>query len=533
MPNRTRQSNKRRSERAPRPAVTITPTESGIPAEWQQPSRQPPEPRSRSSPSRPAEPSAWQKPASPSSSRVSESRQRAQKRPAEPSSWQSPGQQRSAASRNVPQTAQSASPARRRRKRRPPLLPVLFPGLAKRAQRRRRSQARPESRAERQRQRLRRQQRYLILSRIFTLVVIMATGLVAMTLFFKVDSITVEGRSRYTHSQLLETAAIEQGDNLFLMPTRMIRKRLMDAYPYLDIVRIQRKPPNKVVLQVEDAQPAAAVGSGTTYYYMDAGGKLLEEVAMEQLGGVPVVTGVTIERGEVGKRLNMRRDDKLRQLTVLLTALEEQGLMGKVDFINLSDMANVRIGYNKHMYIRFGTMDELDKKMRFAKKFVDETSASLYCEVEVSGEILWENHPSYRVIPVTPEEVQAQSRDLDENAVEGEDPTAAGTTPATGQEGAAAPVLGGTPAGGAPDGETGSASGETGGGSDSEPDSGDGKPNDGESSSGSDSTGGKDAEDGDTNADDDTGSGGTSSSSGSVPALSFPAAGGGNWRNAQ
>ena len=51
--------------------------------------------------------------------------------------------------------------------------------------------------------------------------------------------------------------------------------------------------------------------------------------------------------------------------------------------------------------------------MRFAKKFVDETSPSLFCEIEVSGEILWEGRPSYRVIPVSEEEVAAQSRDLD------------------------------------------------------------------------------------------------------------------------
>lgn len=303
--------------------------------------------------------------------------------------------------------------ARRRRKKRPPLSTVLFPKRAQRLQRKRRQRAAPDSRAERRRQRLKRQQRYRFLYKAFTLALIVCAGVLALTLFFKVDTVRIQGRSRYADAELLETAGIEKGDNLFLFSRSAVRKRLFDAYPYLDTAIVERKLPNKIVIRVADAKPAVAIGSETTYYYMDAGGKLLEQVAVDQLGEVPVVTGVTIEDAEVGKRLNMRRNENLRQLSQLLTSLDANDLMDRVDFINLSEMNNVRVGCDGHMYIRFGTLEDLDKKMRFAQKFVAETSASLYCEIEVSGEILWESRPSYRVIPVSKEDVAAQSRDLD------------------------------------------------------------------------------------------------------------------------
>lgn len=314
----------------------------------------------------------------------------------------------------VPQGQTSpAGRGRRRKKKRPPLSTVLFPKREQRV-RRRRQRSTPDNRAERRRQRLKRQQRYRFFYKVFTLVLILCAGVLALTLFFKVDQVRIQGRSRYSNAQLLETAAIEQGDNLFLLSRRAVRKRLFDEYPYLDTVIVERKMPNQIIIRVADATPAAAIGSDTTYYYMDADGKLLEQVSTDRLGSVPVVTGITVDDVEVGKRLNMRRDERLRQLTALLRALEEYDLMDRVDFINLSDMENVRVGCDGHMYIRFGTMDELDYKMRFAQKFVAETSASLYCEIEVSGEILWEGRPSYRVIPVSAEEVAMQSRDLDE-----------------------------------------------------------------------------------------------------------------------
>ena len=395
MPNRTRQPNNRRPVR---PEIEITPTPSGIPAQWQQPSapqRRTDDRHARGSPSgqRPAEPSQWQQ--SPDYRRRS-SRS---------------GQARYETTGSIP--AAPFQRPRRRRKRRPPLSTVLFPGRAQRRRNHRRRHAAPANRAERQKQRLKRQRRYLLFHKLFTLLLILSTGIFALTLFFKVDTVTIDGRSRYTNSQLLETAAINQGDNLFLLPRRAVRKRLMDEYPYLDTVKIQQKPPNSVIIHITEAIPAAAVGSGTTYYFMDAGGKLLEQVSLDRLGTIPVVTGVTVDDVKVGKYLDMRRNERLQQLTKLLSLLEEYDLMQRVDFINLSDMNNVRIGCDEHMYIRFGTLDDLEYKMRFAKKFVDETSPSLFCEIEVSGEILWEGRPSYRVIPVSEEEVAAQSRDLD------------------------------------------------------------------------------------------------------------------------
>ncbi len=419
MPTRTRQQNKRRPVRK---EIEITPTASGIPEQWQQPSA-PRQTGARGSPAgqRPAEPSQWQ---------------------------QSPGSR---------QQASPASPAqegagRRRRKRRPPLSTVLFPQRAQRIRSRRRRHAAPDSRAERQKQRLKRQRRYLLFHRLLTLALILGMGILALTLFFKVETVSIVGHSRYTDAQLLETAAIEKGDNLFLLSRRTVRNRLFDEYPYLDTVRVEQKPPNQVIIHVVDAVPAAAVGSGTTYYYMDASGKLLEQVSMDRLGEIPVVTGVTVDDVEVGKWLNMRRDDRLRQLTVLLTLLEEQELMSRVDFINLSDMENVRIGCDGHMYIRFGTMEQLERKMRFAKKFVEETSPSLFCEIEVSGEILWEGHPSYRVIPVSEEEVVMQSRDLDAAVDENGEPVEPGADPNAAAT-PTAPVLPGSPAAG--DGEEG------------------------------------------------------------------------------
>ncbi len=302
---------------------------------------------------------------------------------------------------------------RKRKKKRPPLSTVLFPGREEKRRHKRRRHAAPDSRAERQKLRLRRQKRYRLIYKLITLLLIVVSGILALTLFFKAETIRVQGRSRYSDEELIMTSGLEPGDNLFRFSRRGVRKRLLDTYPYLDTVTIERKMPNQIILHVADATPAAAIGSETTYYFMDAGGKLLEQVSLDRLGSVPVVTGVTIGDSEVGKRLNMKHDERLQQLTQLLNSLEKYGLMNRVDFINLSDMANVRVGCDGHMYIRFGTLDRLDYKMSFAQKFIEETSASLYCEIEVSGEILWEGRESYRVIPVDAEEVAAQSRDSD------------------------------------------------------------------------------------------------------------------------
>ena len=53
--------------------------------------------------------------------------------------------------------------------------------------------------------------------KLLCLVVIVAAIVVALSLFFKVEHIAVDGNSRYTNVEVVNASGVKQGDNLFLM----------------------------------------------------------------------------------------------------------------------------------------------------------------------------------------------------------------------------------------------------------------------------------------------------------------------------
>ena len=112
--------------------------------------------------------------------------------------------------------------------------------------------------------------------------VMLAVAIVAvlcLTVFFKIESITVTGSKVYDTEKVLSVCTIETGENLFLADTDKAAQQLQQALPYVYSAKIKRKLPGTVQIQVTDAAPAYAVkNKDKTYTLMDDRFKVLEVV---------------------------------------------------------------------------------------------------------------------------------------------------------------------------------------------------------------------------------------------------------------
>ena len=55
------------------------------------------------------------------------------------------------------------------------------------------------------------------LYKVLSMLAICGAIVVAMTLFFRVDTILVTGQQRYTQQEVVDASGIQTGDNLFLL----------------------------------------------------------------------------------------------------------------------------------------------------------------------------------------------------------------------------------------------------------------------------------------------------------------------------
>ena len=65
--------------------------------------------------------------------------------------------------------------------------------------------------------RRRRRGNFGFLYKLLSVLVICAAVVMALTLFFRVDTIEVTGTERYTEKDVIEASGIQLGDNLFLL----------------------------------------------------------------------------------------------------------------------------------------------------------------------------------------------------------------------------------------------------------------------------------------------------------------------------
>ena len=111
------------------------------------------------------------------------------------------------------------------------------------------------------------------------LVVVTAGIVLSLTVLFHVDEIMVTGESRYTQEEIVQVSQLKTGENLFMNDTRGAAERIQSSLPYVGSVRISRKLPGTLVIQVDDVMVAGAVQYNNGYLVVGANGKALEQVS--------------------------------------------------------------------------------------------------------------------------------------------------------------------------------------------------------------------------------------------------------------
>ena len=84
--------------------------------------------------------------------------------------------------------------------------------------------------------RRRRRGNFGFLYKLLSVLVICAAVVMALTLFFRVDTIRVTGTERYTEDEVIEASGIQLGDNLFLLNKYEAARSIAEQLPYIDII---------------------------------------------------------------------------------------------------------------------------------------------------------------------------------------------------------------------------------------------------------------------------------------------------------
>ena len=223
----------------------------------------------------------------------------------------------------------------------------------------------------------RRGRRFGVLYKLLTLVVVCAAAVLALTLFFKVESVEVTGNSRYSAQEIQDACGVSLGDNLYLLSKPDMVQRLHQRLPYIDEVRITRSLPNTLRVQVTEFTTVYAVEQEGTVWLLTSGGKIVETAA--ERGDVPLIDGCELLAPSLGGDVSFALELQNRQesLFALLTALESAELTGDVRAIHLGDPTVLTMDYTERFSVEMPYSADYPRLLRYLTLVIEELETNL------------------------------------------------------------------------------------------------------------------------------------------------------------
>lgn len=193
-------------------------------------------------------------------------------------------------------------------------------------------------------------------------------AVLSLTVLFKITDISVAGTSRYQQQQIIAASGIKTGDNLFLVRTKEDAVKIRRALPYLGSVKISRKIPSGISIEIREASPAGAAAYGSGFAVIGEDGNVLES-APRAPDGCMTIQGLKISRAQPGMPMQLSDSKQESILQGTLSAVEASGL-GKITSADFSQPSRILLVYDKRVTINLGTAAELGYKLKFAKELL-------------------------------------------------------------------------------------------------------------------------------------------------------------------
>lgn len=218
-----------------------------------------------------------------------------------------------------------------------------------------------------------RKRRLRIFYALMFLVVLGAAVTLSLTVLFQIHSIQVTGTSRYSQEQIIAACGIQKGENLFLAKTKQAQKEIAKKLPYIGDVKVSRKLPAEISIQVESAQVAGAVATGGSYTLLTSSGKVLEQTK-KLPEKCTLIVGLALSSAVPGEPAVYKEAASRALYEQIMESIKNNALT-TITKIDISDPYRILMVYDGRITMNLGSSADLDYKIRFGKTILDGKNA--------------------------------------------------------------------------------------------------------------------------------------------------------------
>jgi cell division protein FtsQ len=220
---------------------------------------------------------------------------------------------------------------------------------------------------------------YLQLITVFAIALAFCLGI---SIFFKVDAITVSGNNHYTPWTVAQASGIQEGENLLFFGRFGAQVKIKQALPYVEKVRIGIKLPGTVNIVIEEVPVVYSIRDlDGSWWLISSTGRIVEQVNSASAGKSTAIDGVVLDAPAAGEQAvaweapaatdgegNVipsagNNADRLKAALSIAQELERNEILGEAASIHVQDLQNIRLWYADRYEVRLGDSTDLAGKI--------------------------------------------------------------------------------------------------------------------------------------------------------------------------
>lgn len=249
-----------------------------------------------------------------------------------------------------------------------------------------------------------------------TVVAVVLALVFGLSIFFKVEQVTVSGAEKYSEWDVKEASGIREGDTLLTLSRATIGGKIITKLPYIDRVRIGIKLPNTVNIAIEELDVVYAIADDAGgWWLMNAAGRIVDTTTAGQSVAYTQILGVVLTSPQIGMQAvaaepvpetsgeetvptTVSASQQLNAALSVLQSLEESGIIGDAASVDVTKIADIEMWYGNRYQVHLGDSTKLTYKIRYMKAAIEEMGQYQSGELDVSFTI-WPDQVGYTPFP--------------------------------------------------------------------------------------------------------------------------------------
>ncbi|MEG0615790.1 MAG: FtsQ-type POTRA domain-containing protein [Oscillospiraceae bacterium] len=223
----------------------------------------------------------------------------------------------------------------------------------------------------RSKQTRRRRKRNMSLYYLLVFIMVFLVGFVlSTTVLFKITDFEIEGKTRYTNEEIIAASHLKIGNNLIRSKTDAAEEAILKELVYVDSVKVERKFPAKISIELEPSTPFANVKLASGAVLASDKGKVLESTT-EPTAGYVTFTGYAPINADVGEIMKSEDAEKDKLFLLICEKLKKLKITNATG-VDITDRFNIILVYENRITVELGSQTDLEYKLKYTHTLVEE-----------------------------------------------------------------------------------------------------------------------------------------------------------------